>query len=181
MFNDLFDPLLQAKYDYGSSARQYHDMDVTKLRFPFQSETSFDMNKYVLSSRIRVTRNLSGFTFPTFCTRAERRRVEGTLSKAFERLGEKEKYLNGNYYRLSTIDERLQEKLVNVSTSMSEKNVEGTPASSQRVHFARCSDSIEIDTDEYSDQSEAKRMEIAEWLSLFRMVSSCLNHKRWVG
>ena len=146
MFNDLFDPLIRSKYNYGADARQYHDMEMTKLRFPFQSDTSFDINKYVLSSRIRVARNLSGFTFPTFCTRAERRQVEGRLGKAFEQLGEKENEANGTYYRLSKIDDRLQEKLVNVSASMSEKNAEGTPSHhrnlwiSQTRHSTRESD-----------------------------------------
>ena len=112
MFSDLFDPLIEMKYNYRSNQRQYHDMDVNKLRFPYESEQTFDWNKYILSSRIRLTRNLSGFTFPTFCTRAERRRVESQLSKAFEQF-------NGNYYRLSSINEQQQEKLVNVTNKRS--------------------------------------------------------------
>jgi protein-arginine kinase len=110
MFSDLFDPLIQIRYKYSPDSRQYHDTDITKLQFPFQSDNTFDINKYILSSRIRITRNLSGYTFPAFSTRAERRRVEGKLSKIFQEF-------NGNYYRLSAIDERLQETLVNVSAS----------------------------------------------------------------
>jgi len=113
MFSDLFDPLIQIRYNYSPNSRQYHDIDITKLQFPFQSDNTFDINKYILSSRIRITRNLSGYTFPTFSTRAERRRVEGKLSKVFQENNQ----FNGNYYRLSAIDERLQETLVNVSAS----------------------------------------------------------------
>ncbi|CAF4202753.1 unnamed protein product, partial [Rotaria sp. Silwood2] len=113
MFSDLFDPLIRIRYNYGSDARQYHDTDITKLRFPFESDNTFDINKYILSSRIRITRNLSGFTFPTFMTRAERRRVEGKLNKAFEQLIKEDNQFNGNYYRLSMIDEQLQKNLAN--------------------------------------------------------------------
>ena len=117
MFSDLFDPLIRTRFNYGPDARQYHDFDVTKLRFPFESDSAFDVNKYVLSSRIRITRNLSGYTFPTFCTRAERRRVEGKLQSAFDKLIQHETQLNGNYYRLSAVDQRVEEKLVHVRAS----------------------------------------------------------------
>jgi protein-arginine kinase len=117
MFSDIFDPLIRLRYNYGPDSRQYHDIETTKLRFPFESDNTFDINKYILSSRLRITRNLSTYTFPTFCTRAERRRVEGKFNKVFEQLIQQNKEFNGNYYRLSTIDERVQEKLVNVSAS----------------------------------------------------------------
>ncbi|CAF1010774.1 unnamed protein product [Adineta steineri] len=113
MFSDLFDPLIQIRYNYGPGSRQYHDVDITKLNFPFESDTTFDINKYILSSRIRITRNLTSYTFPTFSTRAERRRVEGKLNKVFEQLIQENNQFNGNYYRLSTTDERVQEKLIN--------------------------------------------------------------------
>lgn len=118
MFSDLFDPLIRIRYNYGADSRQYHDIDITKLQYPLESDSTFDINKYVLSSRIRVTRNLSGYTFPTFSTRAERRRAEGKLNKVFRQLIQENGPLQGNYYRLSAIDERLQETLVNVSASM---------------------------------------------------------------
>ena len=118
MFSDLFDPLIRIRYNYGADARQYHDIDTTKLQYPLESDQTFDINKYVLSSRIRITRNLAGYTFPTFSTRAERRRVEGKFDKIFEQFTRENSLFQGNYYRLSTIDERLQETLGNVSTSM---------------------------------------------------------------
>jgi hypothetical protein len=118
MFSDLFDPLIRIRYNYAPDSRQYHDIDVAKLTFPFESDNTFDINKYILSSRIRITRNLSGYTFPTFSTRAERRRVEGKLNKIFQQLIQEDHQFNGNYYRLSAVDERLQETLVNVSASM---------------------------------------------------------------
>ena len=136
MFSDLFDPLIKAKFNYGPETRQTHDVDVNKLRFPFESETNFDINKYVLSSRIRVTRNLSGFTFPTFCTRAERRKVENKLSKAFDQVQRSESVFNGNYYRLSNVDDRLQNKLVNVSASMLEDQRENWRISSKLRRFS---------------------------------------------
>jgi len=119
MFSDLFNPLIQTRFGYPLDARQYHDYDLTKLTFPFENDTTFDINKYVLSSRIRLTRNLSGFTFPTFTTRAERRRVENKFSQIFEQLTRTTKLFDGKYYRLSTLDERLQDTLINVSTSIS--------------------------------------------------------------
>jgi protein-arginine kinase len=118
MFSDLFDPLIRIRYNYAPDSRQYHDIDITKLQFPFESDKTFDINKYILSSRIRITRNLAGFTFPTFSTRAERRRAEGKLNKAFQQLIQENNQFNGNYYRLSAVDDRVKEKLVNVSASM---------------------------------------------------------------
>lgn len=115
MFRDLFDPLIRVRFNHGPDARQYHDIDVTKLQYPLESD---DINKYILSSRLRITRNLSGHTFPTFSTRAERRDVEGKFSKIFAQFIQAHSQFQGNYYCLSTIDERLQETLANVSTSM---------------------------------------------------------------
>jgi hypothetical protein len=115
MFSDLFDPLIKMRYNYGSEGRQYHDFDATKLRFPYESDTTLDINKYILSSRIRITRNLATYTFPSFSTRAERRRVEGKLGNAFQQLSQENGLFSGAYHRLSAIDERLQEKLVHVS------------------------------------------------------------------
>ena len=118
MFRDLLDPLIRIRFNHGPDARQYHDIDITKLQYPLESDKTFDLNKYILSSRLRITRNLSGYTFPTFSTRAERRDVEGKFSKIFEQFIQAHSQFQGNYHRLSTIDERLQETLANVSTSM---------------------------------------------------------------
>lgn len=111
VFADLFDPLIETKFNFKPNDRQFHDFDLSKLRFPFETSTSFDLNKYVLSSRIRVTRNLSQFTFPTFTTRAERRQVEKHLKSVFDQF-------DGDVFRLSTIDEKTQENLINVSRTM---------------------------------------------------------------
>ena len=111
MFGELYDSLIQIRYNYGKNSRQYHDFDISKLRFPFEFNDTFDINKYILSSRIRITRNFSSYIFPTFATRAERRRIENKLKQLFEKFIEEN---HGNYYRLSMIDESLQEKLINV-------------------------------------------------------------------
>ncbi|UJR13748.1 hypothetical protein I4U23_000758 [Adineta vaga] len=113
MFSDLFDPLIRIKFNHAPEARQYHDFDLTKLRFPFESDETIAINKYVLSSRIRITRNLATYTFPTFSTRAERRRVEDKFSKVFQQLIQVNDLFNGNYHRLSNVDERLEDTLVN--------------------------------------------------------------------
>ncbi|CAF3834862.1 unnamed protein product, partial [Rotaria magnacalcarata] len=113
MFRDLFDPLVRTRYDHGPDSRQYHDVDTSKLKYPFESDSSFDINKYILSSRMRATRNLSGFTFPTFSTRAERRRVERKFNKIFQQFTQANNEFNGNYYRLWMIDEEIQKRLAN--------------------------------------------------------------------
>ncbi len=123
MFSDLFDPLIRIRYNYAPDSRQYHDIDITKLQYPFESDNTFDRNKYILSSRIRITRNLSGYTFPTFSTRAERRRIEEKLNKIFQQLIQENNQFQGNYYRLSAIDEKLQETLVNVSAQIGRRMI----------------------------------------------------------
>ncbi|CAF0952148.1 unnamed protein product [Adineta ricciae] len=113
MFSDLFNPLIRERFNYPFESRQYHDFDIAKLRFPFESDETFNINKYILSSRIRITRNLATFTFPTFSTRAERRRVENKFKKVFEQFSQTNDLFNGIYHRLSNTDEREQEKLFN--------------------------------------------------------------------
>ncbi|CAF1123476.1 unnamed protein product [Didymodactylos carnosus] len=114
IYSELFDPVIKARYNHASGARQYHDFDYEKLKYPTLDNDN--SNKYILSSRIRLTRNLKNFSFPSFCTRGERRIIESKLEKCFQNLIQNDEYdkkYTGSYYRLLTLDERLQEKLVN--------------------------------------------------------------------
>lgn len=68
--------------------------------------------RYVLSSRVRTGRSIRGLSLPPACTRAERREVENVVVTALSGLrGD----LAGKYYSLTSMTEREQQQLIDVS------------------------------------------------------------------
>lgn len=68
---------------------------------------------YVLSSRVRTGRSIRGLSLPPACSRAERREVENVAVTALAGLkGD----LAGKYYSLTTMSEKEQQQLIDVST-----------------------------------------------------------------
>ena len=94
-FKELFDGVIAEKHGQVKHDNVI-DLDASKL-----TNAQLDAN-YVLSVRIQAVRNLTGYCFPTFCTRGERRDVESILVKALYGLKEQ-----GTYYSLKelTMDE----------------------------------------------------------------------------
>jgi creatine kinase len=72
------------------------DLDYSKLKFsPVQKKL---FNEYVVSTRIRAARNISGFSLPCGATDADRAGVEKVLKQAFDGLSGE---LKGTYYPLT--------------------------------------------------------------------------------
>lgn len=66
----------------------------------------------MLSSRVRTGRSIRGLSLPPACTRAERREVENVVVTALSGLrGD----LSGKYYSLTSMTEREQQQLIDVS------------------------------------------------------------------
>ena len=94
VFSEIFDPIIA---DYHSFTQEKHK---TKNHlFPNLQILDPD-NRYILSTRIRVARNLAGFPFTTFISRDQRYQVEKHILKAIKTLPE---VLQGEYFQLKNI------------------------------------------------------------------------------
>ena len=94
-FSLLFDPII---CDYhGFSKDKTHQPNISPLMLP-----SLDPeNNYIKSTRIRVARNLKGFSFPCHITLSQRRELEKKIISALDRLKDD---LKGQYYSFESID-----------------------------------------------------------------------------
>ena len=107
-YADLFNPIIE----------DYHGIpDITK----HNQKTDLDPNNLqgaigddvpVLSTRIRVGRSIEGLGLSPGITREQRLKVEEIMKTAFEKLGEKEPDLAGEYYPLLGMDEAVRQQLV---------------------------------------------------------------------
>ena len=94
IFNEIFDLIIADYHCY--SPKKSHLTD-----FSFSSIPLLDPeNKYIVSTRIRLARNLDTFPFPTFILKNQRDKVEEIIIKALKNLPEK---LQGQYLRLENI------------------------------------------------------------------------------
>jgi creatine kinase len=99
VFKDLFYPIIKGWHGYDAYTSKHPlDLDPSKLKFSAEQAELF--NKYVISTRIRAARNVSGFALPAGTTDEDRAGVEGVLKQAFAGLkGE----LAGTYYELGAL------------------------------------------------------------------------------
>ena len=82
VFAPIFDLIIEDYHGgYKPTDRHVSDMDFTKLKGTIDPE-----GKYVLSTRIRVGRNIRGLGLSPGCTRAQRREVERIVTTALNNL-----------------------------------------------------------------------------------------------
>lgn len=80
LFSPVFDPVIS---DYhGFSKEKKHLSDMTQLNLPALDPEG----KYIKSTRIRVARNVNGFSFPCHLTLSRRRELEEKVITALSRL-----------------------------------------------------------------------------------------------
>ena len=104
VFADFFDPVIEARHG-GYKKTDCHKTDLNPSHL-IGGELD---EKYVLSSRVRTGRSIKNLCLPPFCTRAERRKVEGLVTEALDSLdGE----FKGKYYPLAKMTEQEQEQLI---------------------------------------------------------------------
>jgi len=99
VFKEIYYPLIQGWHGYDAYTQKHPvDLDYTKLVFSEEQATTF--NEYVVSTRIRAARNISGFSLPSGATDEDRAGVENVLKQTFSGLtGE----LAGTYYELGSL------------------------------------------------------------------------------
>ncbi|MFH2091469.1 MAG: phosphagen kinase [Pseudomonadota bacterium] len=102
LFAPLFDPIIDEYHQF--SPDRIHLSDFTPVALPCPDPD----NQYILSTRIRVARNLQGFNFPCHMSLSQRRKVESTIISALSKLTGN---LKGTYVSLERDSQQLISKL----------------------------------------------------------------------
>ena len=105
VFDLLFDPIIQEYHGFGKNEKHVSDFDPNKLDIDNPDPKS----ELILSTRIRVGRNLDGFPLGTIISKEQRDEVEKIVSdtlKSFK--GD----LQGEYFPLKGMTSAVQEKLI---------------------------------------------------------------------
>ncbi len=101
LFKDLYYPIIKGWHGYDAYTSKHPvDLDPSKLVFTDEQKETF--NQYVVSTRIRAARNISGFSLPTGATEEDRAGVEAVLKQTFAGLSGE---LSGTYYELGALTE----------------------------------------------------------------------------
>lgn len=101
-FAGLFDQVIEDYHGHKKNDRHVSDMDFTKLKMEPWSPQESEM---ILSTRIRVGRNLADFPLGPGISKEQRDKVEELVSGALSKMtGE----LAGKYYPLSGMDKATQ-------------------------------------------------------------------------
>lgn len=107
VFSPLFDKVIETYHSFVPDATHKMNLNSGDLG---DLENLDPKGESILSTRIRVGRNLSGFPFAPKITRDQRREVE---QKVVEALGTLSGDLAGNYYPLDGMKEDVRAELVN--------------------------------------------------------------------
>jgi creatine kinase len=99
LFKDLFYPVIKGWHGYDANT-QKHPMDLDPSKLVFSDEQRQLFNDFVVSTRIRAARNISGFALPSGATENQREGVEEVLKQAFAGLSGE---LGGTYYELGKL------------------------------------------------------------------------------
>jgi len=105
VFGLLFDPIIEDYHGFGKddSHRSMMDPDLLKAEDPDPE------GKFILSTRIRVGRNMENMPLGPAITKAQRNQVEAEAVKALRLL---EGELEGEYYPLLGMSKEVQERLI---------------------------------------------------------------------
>ncbi|MDA3787296.1 MAG: phosphagen kinase [Desulfobacula sp.] len=101
-FSPVFDPVIQEYHEGVENLK--HKSDIRKLNLPVLDPEG----KYILSTRIRVARNLKGFNFPCHMTLFQRSELEKKIITALSCL---KGNLKGNYYSFEHTDKNQLKQL----------------------------------------------------------------------
>ncbi len=105
VFDLLFDPIIKEYHGFNKDEKHISDFDPNKLDI----DNPDPQKEFILSTRIRVGRNLDGFPLGTIISKEQRDEVEQIVSNALKSFkGE----LEGEYYPLKGMSSKIQEKLI---------------------------------------------------------------------
>ena len=109
LFRELFYPIIKEWHGYDAYT-QTHPVDLDPSKVVFSEEQKATFEDYVVSTRIRAARNLSGFSLPCGATDEDRAGVERVLKSTFAGLTDE---LAGTYYELGALSQEQTEFLLN--------------------------------------------------------------------
>ena len=104
-FAALFDPIIEDYHGFATTASHVSSMNLNDLDIANPDPEG----DYILSTRIRVGRNLEGFPLGPAITKAQRDEIEKRVS---ETLSGMEGDLAGSYYPLKGMSEAIQQQLI---------------------------------------------------------------------
>lgn len=105
LFAPLLNPIINEYHRYDSDGKQSRDFDSSHLHVTDLDPTG----RRIISTRVRVGRNVSNFAFPPAITAESRAELERRVVEALQTLkGD----LAGRYYPLSGMDETTRQQLV---------------------------------------------------------------------
>jgi creatine kinase/arginine kinase len=105
LFAPLFDPIIEEYHGFDAQAQHRSDLDPAKLVDPELDPEG----RYILSTRIRVGRNVDAMPLGPAITKAQRDEVESRVKEALESLSGE---LEGAYYPLLGMSPEIQRQLI---------------------------------------------------------------------
>ncbi len=104
-FAALFDPIIEEYHGFATTASHMSNMNLTDWKI----SNPDPKGEYILSTRIRVGRNLDGFPLGPAISKVERDEVEARVVAALKTL---EGALSGSYYPLKGMSEAVRNRLI---------------------------------------------------------------------
>ena len=105
LFSELFTPIIEDYHGFSTSETHLSNLEFSSLKV----QNPDPENRYILSTRIRVGRNIDGFPLGPAVSRYQRRVIEEQIVAAVSNLtGE----LSGTYYPLVGMNEVTQQRLI---------------------------------------------------------------------
>lgn len=105
LFAPLLDAVIEDYHGFAKGSVHVRDFDPAKLVMPNLDPAG----EFIVSTRVRVGRNLAGFPFAPAITREQRNEVERRVVSALSTL---EGDISGTYYSLGGMDDATRERLV---------------------------------------------------------------------
>jgi len=104
-FSDLFDPIIKEYHGFEKSNKHISNLNIDDLDIE-----NPDINgKYIISTRIRVGRNITNFPLGSMISDKERSNVANTIKSALNKLTGN---LSGNYYALNNMSESVRKDMI---------------------------------------------------------------------
>jgi len=108
-FKELFNPIIEDYHDGFKPADRQPPTDLGESHVS-ELKNLDPEGKYIVSTRIRCGRSLSGYPFNPCLTEANYKEMEGKVKKIFETITDSE--LQGNYYPLTGMTKEVQNQLI---------------------------------------------------------------------
>ncbi len=105
LFSSLFDPIIEDYHGFSTTDTHRSDLNPATLSAPNPDPAG----QYILSTRIRVGRNLAEMPLGPAISREQRKSVESQVARALSHLGGE---LAGSYYPLLNMEEAVQNRLI---------------------------------------------------------------------